>query len=197
MHANLPDRLQRHRAGPGGFTLIEVLAATLVLLVGVLGVVGMQMLSLQANQGAMMRSQATFLASELLDAMRTNPTAAANYEGTYPAGLPTTPPPCAVADTGCSAADAATYDLYAWGVQLQPPDPNAADEFQVAIPNATVTVAATANPDEYSVVVSWNERGFSTVTEEDVVEGEVVVIDESTARAIVTRSVTLTSVILP
>ena len=54
----------------GGFTLIEVLVAVLVLLVGMLGVVGMQMLSFQANQGAYFRSQAVYIASEILDAMR-------------------------------------------------------------------------------------------------------------------------------
>lgn len=176
------NRLQRRAAAAGGFTLIEVLAATLVLLVGVLGVVGMQMLSLQANQGAMLRSQATFLASELLDAMRVNPTAASDYEGTYPADLPTSAPACAIANNGCTPSDAATYDLFAWGVQLQPPDPNV-DGFQVALPNATVTVTeSTAVEDEFSIVVSWDERGY------------VDTAGDAT-RALVTRSVTLTSVI--
>ena len=68
----------------GGFTLIEILVSVLILLVGLLGVVGMQMLSLQANQGAYFRSQAVYIAGEILDAMRANPTAADQYLGTYP-----------------------------------------------------------------------------------------------------------------
>jgi len=187
-----PQRAVSHRC-PGrqtGFTLIEVLAATLVLLIGVLGVVGMQMLSLQANQGAMLRSQATFLAAEFLDAMRSNPTAAASYVGDYPDDLPTSPPACATDAAGCSPQDAVGYDLYAWGVQLQPPDPNAPDGFLPAIPNASVTVVATANPDEYTVTVTWNERGFAE--EEEGEEGSALA-----ARALVDRSVTLTSVIRP
>ena len=188
MPAFLPDRLQRHAVSSGGFTLIEVLAATLVLLVGVLGVVGMQMLSLQTNQGAMIRSQATFLAAELFDAMRSNPDALEDYVGSYPGDLPESAPDCAVEVLGCTPEDAAEYDLYAWGVQLQPPDANAADEFQVAIPNATVTVTETGNPDEYSIVVSWNERGFAPETAEDGADS---------TRTIVARNVTLTSVIVP
>jgi prepilin-type N-terminal cleavage/methylation domain-containing protein len=63
----------RSAGGSGGFTLIEVMIAVLILLVGMLGVVGMQMLSLQANQGAYFRSQAIYIGSEILDAMRANP----------------------------------------------------------------------------------------------------------------------------
>jgi len=188
----IPQRAPSLPSGrQAGFTLIEVLAATLVLLIGVLGVVGMQMLSLQTNQGALRRSQAVFLAAELLDAMRSNPMAAASYVGEYPDDLPTSPPACAVEALGCSPQDAVGYDLYAWGVQLQPPDPNAPDGFLPAIPNASVSVVATANADEYTVTVSWNERGF-TEEEEEGEEGSGLA-----ARALVDRSVTLTSVIRP
>ncbi|MEL7045020.1 MAG: type IV pilus modification protein PilV, partial [Pseudomonadota bacterium] len=84
----LPSNRRQRFCRPGraaGFTLIEVMVSVLILLVGLLGVVGMQMLSLQANQGAYFRSQAVYIGSEILDAIRANPRAAANYVGVYPA----------------------------------------------------------------------------------------------------------------
>ncbi len=64
------------RAAVGGFTLIESLVALLVLSIGLLGVAAMQLASLQANNGAFQRTQATFLAQDIADRMRANRTAA-------------------------------------------------------------------------------------------------------------------------
>ncbi len=74
-----PERLHRRAAAPraaAGFTLIESLVALLVLSIGLLGVAAMQLASLQANNGAFQRTQATFLAQDIADRMRANRTAA-------------------------------------------------------------------------------------------------------------------------
>jgi type IV pilus assembly protein PilV len=55
-----------------GTTLIETLVALLVLSIGLLGVAGLQMSSLQNNRGAHMRSQAQVLAYDIADRMRAN-----------------------------------------------------------------------------------------------------------------------------
>ncbi len=55
-----------------GFTLLEVLIAVVILSVGLLGMAGLQARSLQANQSALMRSQATVLAYDMIDRMRAN-----------------------------------------------------------------------------------------------------------------------------
>lgn len=59
-----------------GATLIEVLIAVLILAIGLLGVAGMQVTSVQSNHSAYYRTQATILASDLADRMRANRTAA-------------------------------------------------------------------------------------------------------------------------
>lgn len=59
-----------------GFSLIEVLVALLILSVGLLGIAGMQTLSVQMNVSARQSSQATFLAYEIIDRMRANRQAA-------------------------------------------------------------------------------------------------------------------------
>ncbi|MBK5964020.1 type IV pilus modification protein PilV [Thiocystis minor] len=63
-----------------GFTLIEVLIAALVLSVGLLGLAGLQAVSLKLNQGSSLRTQATNLAYEITDAMRANRGNAEDYE---------------------------------------------------------------------------------------------------------------------
>ncbi len=55
-----------------GSSLIEVLIATLVVSVGLLGVAGIQLASLKNNQSAMERSEAVVLTYSILDRMRAN-----------------------------------------------------------------------------------------------------------------------------
>jgi len=75
-----------------GFTLTEALVALVVLSIGLLGVAALQLTSLRSNQSSAMRSQATFLAYDIVDRMRANRAAAANgayntaYGGTKAAG---------------------------------------------------------------------------------------------------------------
>ncbi|SEG76887.1 type IV pilus modification protein PilV [Marinobacterium lutimaris] len=56
-----------------GSTLIEVLIAMFVIAVGLLGVAGMMTYTTKGNHSAYLRSQASFLAYDLADAMRASP----------------------------------------------------------------------------------------------------------------------------
>jgi type IV pilus assembly protein PilV len=62
-----------------GFTLLEVLVAMLVLSIGLLGLAGLMASSLRNNHSAYYRSQATWLAYDVIDRMRTNRPNAVNY----------------------------------------------------------------------------------------------------------------------
>ena len=66
-----------------GFTLIEVLIAALVLSIGLLGLAGLQSVSLKMNQGSYLRTQATNLAYEITDVMRANSSNRAAYLGDF------------------------------------------------------------------------------------------------------------------
>jgi type IV pilus assembly protein PilV len=59
-----------------GFTFIEALVALVVLSIGLLGVAALQLTSLRSNHSASLRSQATLLASDMVDRMRANRTVA-------------------------------------------------------------------------------------------------------------------------
>ena len=97
-----------------GFTLIEVLVATVILSFGLLGLAAMQISSLRHNQSSYQRGQATQIGYELADLMRANRDAAIagnyNIDGTSPtqAGL------VDCNTTVCTAAQMAAFDVYVW-----------------------------------------------------------------------------------
>ncbi len=64
-----------------GFTLLEVMIALLVLSIGLLGLAHLQITSLKHSQSAEFRSQASVLATDMLDRMRANQAAA--QDGDY------------------------------------------------------------------------------------------------------------------
>lgn len=78
--------LKRRRCSEHGFTLIEVLVTMLILSIGLMGIAGLQAVSLKMNQSAHLSSQATFLAYDIIDRMRANRTAALNQEYDMPMG---------------------------------------------------------------------------------------------------------------
>lgn len=56
----------------GGFSLIEVLVAALVLAFGVIGAIGMQLTALRTTQQSIFHSSALHLAADMADRMRAN-----------------------------------------------------------------------------------------------------------------------------
>ena len=98
-----------------GFSLIEVLVSALILSIGLVGVAGLQAVSLKNNQSAFMRSQATALAYDLADRMRTN-VAGANA-GFYAPASATLNAAC-LATTGCTSQQLARNDLSEWSALL-------------------------------------------------------------------------------
>lgn len=94
-----------------GFSLIEVLVAVLVFSLGILGFISLQIKSIQAGQVAYYRSQATNLASDIIERVRANSTVAASYAGTDTAVVSS----CDVSDAaGCSPSDMVNSDLNGW-----------------------------------------------------------------------------------
>lgn len=98
-----------------GFSLIEVLVSALILSIGLVGVAGLQAVSLKNNQSAYMRSQATALAYDLADRMRTN-VAGANT-GFYDPASASLSATCATT-SGCTSQQLAHNDLSEWAALL-------------------------------------------------------------------------------
>ncbi|MQU61723.1 type IV pilus modification protein PilV [Pseudomonas sp. FSL R10-1350] len=80
-HMNRSDKRRQ-----SGVTLIEVLVATVILAGGLLGAAAVQLNALKHTDSALMTTQASFIAYDMLDRIRANP--AADYAGaTAGAGL--------------------------------------------------------------------------------------------------------------
>ena len=71
--------MRTHIKSMHGASLIEVLVAMVILAIGMLGLAGLQLSSMNNNQSAFYRSQATFLANDKLDRVRVNKAAIDDY----------------------------------------------------------------------------------------------------------------------
>ena len=96
-----------------GFTLVEVLISVIVLSIGLLGLAGLQASSLKNNNSAYLRTQATLLANDMLDRIRSNMEGVrlGNYDNLYQ-GQTLTNPGCI--STGCNPTTLAQYDAWDW-----------------------------------------------------------------------------------
>jgi len=102
-----------------GFTIVEVLVAMIILSIGVLGLGVMQLTSLQNTQTGQMTSQASILAYDIIDSMRTN--APSVTAGNYGIALATATPEavnCYGAEADCTGAQMATSDVNHWRAAL-------------------------------------------------------------------------------
>jgi len=100
-----------------GTSLIEVLVATVVISVGLIGLAGLQTLSMKSNHSAYLRTQATLLAYDMLDRMRANLVSAQG--GQYTTAFSTAPTGTVNCESSsCSSASLATYDVNQWKCSL-------------------------------------------------------------------------------
>lgn len=139
-----------------GTTLLEVLIALMVLMIGFVAVAGLQSISLKNNHSAFLRAQATIQAHDMSDRMYANTTGVANGNYNAISGIPGSPPTCATtANPGsgtldavnCTPAQMATYDAWEWNTG------NA-----LLLPSGTGTVTGPDGNGLYVISVSWVEQ---------------------------------------
>lgn len=128
-----------------GFSLIEVLIALIIMSVGMLGIAGLYVQSMQAGRTSVFRHNAVTLAGDVADRIRANPSAGA----TYAAGVGADKN-CVDGGVDCSPADMAQHDINLWEQQ--------ADR---SLPNGTVQINLddSVAPPTYEIVVIWDEPG--------------------------------------
>ena len=122
-----------------GFTLLEVLVAMLILSIGLVGLAGLMMTGSKNNQSAYHRSQASWMAYDILDRMRANRPLA--QSGGYDLGLGATP----------TATGTALTDITQWTTQVAN-----------ALPEGKGAIARSNGITE--ITVSWNDsRGLGVL----------------------------------
>ncbi len=109
------------RKRQSGFSLIEVLVATVIMAVGILGVAGLQVVSLQQNRSSLLRSEALQVGNDIIDRMRANPN-----QAYAPVTFASAPPSGArdCVENTCTEAQMAEYDIAQWKCMINPVDPD-------------------------------------------------------------------------
>lgn len=122
-----------------GMMLLEALVGILIFSIGILAMLGMQAISMQATIDAKYRSEASFLASEIIGAMWVDRGNIADYD---------------------TASGAGTARLAAWVSRVQATLPNAASANAptVAVSGRLVTVT-----------VRWQRSGEATASNHEAV----------------------------
>lgn len=132
-----------------GFSLVEVLIALVIMSVGMLGIAGLYVHSMQAGRTSMLRHHAVTLAGDIADRIRANPTAGAAYEAAPGANTTCVAPQ----NANCNAAQMAAQDILLWRAQALDFLPAMADGSQQVVVNFN----AGAFPPEYTILVRWDE----------------------------------------
>ena len=118
-----------------GFTLIEVMVALIVLVLGVLGASAMTLAAIRDSKQSALRSQASALAYELADLIRMTPEATqlAVYTGAPPSSV------SSCWTTGCSLDDMARNNYFEWRAKL-----TGANGSLVGLPNGDARICRDA-----------------------------------------------------
>jgi type IV pilus assembly protein PilV len=123
-----------------GFNLLEMLVALLVISVGLLGVTSLQLKGQQTNYRSYVRTQATYLANDLMERMRTNKL---SKNGIYEKACGATTTNCD--SSPCSWDQVAEYDLARW-----------CDMVKNSLPEGEGTVKW--NDPQYTFEIKWKEK---------------------------------------
>lgn len=127
-----------------GFTLIEVLVTMVVMAIGLLGLAGLQVTSLRNTEVAYQRSQATTLAYDMLDRMRSNPTGVADGKYDDITAAPASYTDCT--SNTCDTDAMATFDNGDWQAKI------AAD-----LPSGSGAVSGSGSGSVFTITISWDE----------------------------------------
>ena len=123
-----------------GVSLIEVLVAVIILAFGLLGLAGLQSVSLRNNNSAMMRTQATYLAQDIIDRMRVNKTAAID-DMSYEQPMATATP------TVAANSPLDVIDRNAWLTSIE-----------AALPSGDGAIDCVDATDVCEITIQWNDR---------------------------------------
>ena len=135
-------------------SLIEVLVSVVIMSVGILGVAGIQVVSLQQNRSSIFRAEALQLANDILDRMRANPLqtyAGVNFNATPPGNTI-----CTAAD--CSPLQMRDYDIAQWKCSI-----NSADADGTPFPRCVTLGIAGALPQGQGAIVDNNDDALCPV----------------------------------
>lgn len=151
----------RHTAcTQSGFTLIESLAAFVLLAMGLLGMISLTSTGLAANKNVSNRMSAVYLAEDLLDRMRANQMGVNNKSYHEPAASDAVD----CLSNECSSAEMAVYDFTRWHAAVEAQLPRSSG--MVCIDSTPATKGCDGDGSQYTVKIWWDETPFK-ISEDD------------------------------
>ncbi len=130
-----------------GISMVESLVALVVISVGMLGIAGLYLSSMQAQRSANLRMQAINLVSDMSDHIRANKRGRTFYK----AAATDKGESKDCSETTCTPEEIAKNDIYIWK--------RAISEALPANANGQLTFTEAGTPDIVSVLVVWREPG--------------------------------------
>jgi type IV pilus assembly protein PilV len=154
----------------GGFSLIEVMVALIIVAVGMLGIAKMQALALSTTASSGVRSLVAIEAASLAASMHSNRDYWVGAPTSFTVGVQTTTPGTIVVTitdatntlnvaancqttTACTAAQLAAYDVQQWGTALGQVVPAAL---------ATINCQSATAPTSCNIQITWQENVVAT-----------------------------------
>lgn len=182
-----------------GIGIVEVMVTIVITTIGLLGLSALQLQASKATQDSGGRSQALWIVDDLVNRIRANEAAAANYNtnGKYTCSTPTKM--CSayhdgssrVAAVACTNSEMATFDLWelacANRASVSGSDftkSNAAD----FIPNPELNVAHDASTNRVTISLTWDVRTQGVNS-----DGDTIYVDTASTGKSVNSSVTRTA----
>lgn len=149
-----------------GFSIVEVLFSVFVFSIGLLGVAGMQLMTQQSDFEARQRTQAAFLANSMIEKMRINASALADYHNSVvgDGAVPTPAVDCLTSD--CSPTQLSDYDLWSWEQFLDGHAEQQGDDLVGGLVAPTGCIVV--NDNRVTVTVAW--RGQQTIAADEQVQ---------------------------
>ena len=142
-----------------GFSLLEVMISIAILSIGLLGLARLQATGLFHNQSAYQVSQATVLAYDIADRMRSNTSTTGNYLTSFMTLAAATAAGAVEGCTttsGCSGTQMAQTDLQEWSAALS-----------AALPNPTGLITQTGGTN-ITITINWDYNRDGSVDGNDI-----------------------------
>lgn len=135
-----------------GFTLLEVMIAMVIFSIGLLGLAGIQAVSLKNNHSAYIRTMSMQLAYNMSDVIRASTDNAGLVTGSYDAvtsAIPGTAPTSCIQQNGggapnCTDTDLAAFEIYHWKKRIED-----------TLPSGSGTISKSGNV--YTITIMWDE----------------------------------------
>ena len=149
-----------------GFSLLEVMVALVIFSIGLIGLAGLQSASLSYNQSAYLRSQATYLAYDMLDKIRANPERSDDYTTLADSYTETgTAYSCYYSQTtgNCSEQELAKHDIFEWKQSIAQLLPGGKGKVEKIVDTGI---------DTFQVTLQWNDPSNPSSTTEIQIRSE-------------------------